>query len=542
MMHLAQFLLPRADLSQPGDVAASRAPPKPATTGRGRRSTSTSPGSASAASSTWSSSPTSTTSPTPIRGSLAPAIRNATQAPEHDPDPAAVVHGGGDAPTIGLGATYLGQPPASRSTPRRLWATLDHLTGGRAAWNVVTIAQPQPVGQLRRGAQADRRALRPRARIHRGLPQAVGQLGRGRRRDGPRRPASSPIRPRCIASSMPAASSSRAARSTSCARRSTGRRILQAGTSRQGPRLRGALRRRGLRHPAQPRGRQGATTTTSSAASSRPAAGRRPARSCSASSRSSAPSRRRGRETSRTEHNSAGAARGRPRHPVRAISISTSRPCRSTRSWRIAASPSCSGMQTRYRTMTGELLTLRQVAQNHGQSGRPAADGGHAGRRRRPARGLFRCGRRRRLHAVADLFTRRDRGIRRSGGAGAAEARTLPAWTMQEPRNATILRQDDCERGIRTPSRPSAGIKAVGRLRYPPKRPPCELDRSARHASRVRKIGAAHGHPVKKLAPRQAVATDLMDLFVVTACGLTFAAVVGPGMHAAPKKRPPISR
>jgi hypothetical protein len=26
-----------------------------------------------------------------------------------------------------------------------------------------------------------------------------------------------------------------------------------------------------------------------------------------------------------------------------------------------------------------------------------------------------------------------------------------------------------------------------------------------------------------------------MDLFVVAACGLTFAAVVGPGMHAAPK-------
>ena len=32
----------------------------------------------------------------------------------------------------------------------------------------------------------------------------------------------------------------------------------------------------------------------------------------------------------------------------------------------------------------------------------------------------------------------------------------------------------------------------------------------------------------------------LMDLFVVAACGLTFAAVVGPGMHAAPKG-PPIA-
>jgi hypothetical protein len=31
-----------------------------------------------------------------------------------------------------------------------------------------------------------------------------------------------------------------------------------------------------------------------------------------------------------------------------------------------------------------------------------------------------------------------------------------------------------------------------------------------------------------------------MDLFVVAACGLAFAAVVGPGMHAAPKG-PPIA-
>jgi len=36
--------------------------------------------------------------------------------------------------------------------------------------------------------------------------------------------------------------------------------------------------------------------------------------------------------------------------------------------------------------------------------GRPATDGRHAGRRHRPARGLFRLRRRRRLHALADLF------------------------------------------------------------------------------------------------------------------------------------------
>lgn len=69
-------------------------------------------------------------------GSMAPALRNATQAPEHDPIPllsfmAAVTT------RIGLGATY----SVSHQHPfhaARLWATLDHLTRGRAAWNVVT--------------------------------------------------------------------------------------------------------------------------------------------------------------------------------------------------------------------------------------------------------------------------------------------------------------------------------------------------------------------------------------------------------------------
>jgi FMN-dependent oxidoreductase (nitrilotriacetate monooxygenase family) len=69
-------------------------------------------------------------------GSLGPALRNATQAPEHDPIPllsfmAAVTE------RIGLGATY----SVSHQHPfhaARLWATLDHLTRGRAAWNVVT--------------------------------------------------------------------------------------------------------------------------------------------------------------------------------------------------------------------------------------------------------------------------------------------------------------------------------------------------------------------------------------------------------------------
>lgn len=69
-------------------------------------------------------------------GSLAPALRNAAQAPEHDPIPllsfmAAVTK------RIGLGSTL----SVSHHHPfyvARLWATLDHLTRGRAGWNVVT--------------------------------------------------------------------------------------------------------------------------------------------------------------------------------------------------------------------------------------------------------------------------------------------------------------------------------------------------------------------------------------------------------------------
>lgn len=69
-------------------------------------------------------------------GSLGPALRNATQAPEHDPIPllsymAAVTE------RIGVAATF----SVSHSHPfyaARLWATLDHLTNGRAGWNVVT--------------------------------------------------------------------------------------------------------------------------------------------------------------------------------------------------------------------------------------------------------------------------------------------------------------------------------------------------------------------------------------------------------------------
>ena len=70
------------------------------------------------------------------RGTMDPAIRYATQAPEHDPIPL-LSFMGAVTTRIGLGATF----SISHQHPfyaARLWATLDHLTRGRAAWNVVT--------------------------------------------------------------------------------------------------------------------------------------------------------------------------------------------------------------------------------------------------------------------------------------------------------------------------------------------------------------------------------------------------------------------
>lgn len=71
-----------------------------------------------------------------FRNSLDPAIRYAAQAPEHDPIPL-VSWLGAVTKRIGLAATF----STSNQHPffaARLWATLDHMTAGRAGWNVVT--------------------------------------------------------------------------------------------------------------------------------------------------------------------------------------------------------------------------------------------------------------------------------------------------------------------------------------------------------------------------------------------------------------------
>ncbi len=70
------------------------------------------------------------------KGSLEPALANATQAPEHDPIPL-LSYMAAATSRIGVASTF----STSQHHPfyaARMWATLDHLTAGRAGWNVVT--------------------------------------------------------------------------------------------------------------------------------------------------------------------------------------------------------------------------------------------------------------------------------------------------------------------------------------------------------------------------------------------------------------------
>ena len=70
------------------------------------------------------------------KGVMDPSLRHATQAPEHDPIPLLSFMAAATK-KIGVASTF----SVSHSHPfyaARLWATLDHLTNGRAGWNVVT--------------------------------------------------------------------------------------------------------------------------------------------------------------------------------------------------------------------------------------------------------------------------------------------------------------------------------------------------------------------------------------------------------------------
>ena len=87
---------------------------------------------------------------------------------------------------IGLGATY-STTYYSPFHVARTFATLDHLSGGRAAWNVVTSVNDSEAQNFGLDeAPRPRRALRPGRRVPRGDHRPVGHLGGRRPRPRPR--------------------------------------------------------------------------------------------------------------------------------------------------------------------------------------------------------------------------------------------------------------------------------------------------------------------------------------------------------------------
>jgi FMN-dependent oxidoreductase (nitrilotriacetate monooxygenase family) len=296
------------------------------------------------------------------RGSLGPALRNATQAPEHDPIPllsfmAAVTT------RIGLGATY----SVSHQQPfhaARLWATLDHLTRGRAAWNVVTTLnhnqsanfgeELRPVDERYDRAEEFVEVCRKlwdsweadalvmdRAKGIFTDPDKVRRIehvGRFFKSRGPLNVVPSPQR---------------------------GPAILQAGTSGKGRSF--AARHADAIFAIQPN-LAGAKAYYDDIKRGVVEAGR-PVQACKVlfgvqpiigASRSEA-------EDRQAEHNALVPLEGGLAILSGHLDFDLSQlPLDTIMAHR--TEPKLQRMQTRYRTMTGELLTLRQVAQNHGQS------------------------------------------------------------------------------------------------------------------------------------------------------------------------------
>ena len=124
-------------------------------------------------------------------GSVAEAVRTGARPVKLD---LSIVLGvvAGATEHIGLGATYSTTYYAPFHVART-FATLDHLSGGRAAWNIVTSVNDSEAQNFGvDAASGPRRALRPGRRVPRGDRRAVGHLGRRRARCSTARRASSP--------------------------------------------------------------------------------------------------------------------------------------------------------------------------------------------------------------------------------------------------------------------------------------------------------------------------------------------------------------
>ncbi|MFB2583589.1 LLM class flavin-dependent oxidoreductase [Herbiconiux liukaitaii] len=118
------------------------------------------------------------------RGSMDAAVEWGIQWPRHDMSPV-VTSMAAVTEHIGFGLTY-SSTFLHPFTVARLLNSIDHVTNGRLAFNVVASARGGGCGELRlRGAHGPRRTLRPHERVHGRVP---GALAIGARRGHPRRP------------------------------------------------------------------------------------------------------------------------------------------------------------------------------------------------------------------------------------------------------------------------------------------------------------------------------------------------------------------
>ena len=100
---------------------------------------------------------------------------------------------------MGFGTKYMGIGSTASTTyyepfdVARRFQTVDHMIGGRAAWNVVTSVNDGEAHNMGREMHLRARpALRPRRRVHGDRAVLLGRLGRRRRWSWTRRPACSP--------------------------------------------------------------------------------------------------------------------------------------------------------------------------------------------------------------------------------------------------------------------------------------------------------------------------------------------------------------
>ena len=102
---------------------------------------------------------------------------------------------------IGLVCTAIDQLQRALSTSRACSRSLDHISGGRAGWNVVTSANRVRGFNFSRDEHYDiGERYRARPRIRPGRARAVGQLGRRRVRARPRQPPLLRSRTSCTSS------------------------------------------------------------------------------------------------------------------------------------------------------------------------------------------------------------------------------------------------------------------------------------------------------------------------------------------------------